>query len=70
MELKGPRLHLRPVLRSDLNQNYVDWLNDPFINQFLETRFHIHDHKSIYEYWDLISKDPLSSWFAIDIAGG
>lgn len=38
--LKGERLYLRKLTRADVSQEYVNWLNDPEINQYLETRFH------------------------------
>lgn len=37
-ELVGKRLLLRPLLISDVTQRYVDWLNDPEVNQFIDIR--------------------------------
>lgn len=37
--LDGQQIYLREVRLTDVNQNYYNWLNDPEINQFLETRF-------------------------------
>lgn len=33
----GPQIHLRPLERTDLNQEYVGWLNDPEVTRFTET---------------------------------
>lgn len=37
-ELQTPRLYLRYLLPEDANEVYVGWLNDPDVNQYLETR--------------------------------
>jgi len=34
----GNRLFLREVRQSDVNDKYYEWLNDPEINQYMETR--------------------------------
>ena len=31
--------YLRELEKKDASENYIAWLNDPEINQFLETRF-------------------------------
>jgi [ribosomal protein S5]-alanine N-acetyltransferase len=38
-ELRGKSIFLRPLTESDANETYVGWLNDPAVNQYLETRF-------------------------------
>lgn len=35
----GPRLYLRPVAMADAGKTYLDWLNDPEVNRYLESRF-------------------------------
>jgi [ribosomal protein S5]-alanine N-acetyltransferase len=37
--LKSASIHLREVRLSDVTERYYNWLNDPEINQYLETRF-------------------------------
>ena len=42
MQLKNeflPNIYLETIHLDDVNNTYVDWLNDPQINQYLETRF-------------------------------
>jgi len=39
MEIRSPRLLLRTLQADDCYAIYVDWLNDPVVNRFLETRF-------------------------------
>lgn len=37
--LSGMHLYLREVCINDVNQNYHRWINDPDVNQYLESRF-------------------------------
>ena len=38
MNIQTNRLHLRSLNAEDATETYVGWLNDPAVNQFLETR--------------------------------
>lgn len=35
----GKRIYLREVRSTDVNERYYRWMNDPDVNQYLETRF-------------------------------
>ena len=37
--IEGRNLILRGMVVSDANENYLHWMNDPDINQYLESRF-------------------------------
>jgi len=37
--LSGNRIYLREVRISDINERYYYWINDPEINQYLESRY-------------------------------
>ena len=37
-EISTPRLLLRSMTVADVSQDYVDWLNDPEVNRYLEVR--------------------------------
>ena len=37
--LKGKNYYLQTLVKSEVTQKYVDWLNNPEINKFLEVRF-------------------------------
>jgi len=41
------RLRFRELHPEDVSEDYVGWLNDPAINQFLETRFALQDENSV-----------------------
>ena len=65
--LKSPRIMLRSLRETDINSNYLAWLNDPEVNCYLETRFVPQSIESIQAYW-LNHRDNLNSpWFAIQI---
>lgn len=38
IEIETPRLILRTLLDDDVSRTYVDWLNNPEVNRYLETR--------------------------------
>jgi len=38
IKIETPRLYLRNLQEGDVSQAYVDWLNDPEVNRYLETR--------------------------------
>lgn len=58
LNLKGPRLELRPVDVSDANNMYLSWLNESEINQFLETRWHRQDPESVLAHFKKINQSP------------
>lgn len=38
--IRGKQIFLRRLTEEDATQEYVDWMNDPEINQYLESRFY------------------------------
>ena len=50
VECKSKRLILRILTPVDVSLKYVEWLNDPEINQYLETRFHTQNIDSCIEF--------------------
>jgi RimJ/RimL family protein N-acetyltransferase len=48
--IESERLLLREVRDEDVTPAYVAWLNDPDVNQFLETRFKTHTAEDILQY--------------------
>ena len=43
-------IFLQSISLDDVNENYVAWLNDPLVNQYLETRFSKQDLNSVKSY--------------------
>jgi RimJ/RimL family protein N-acetyltransferase len=60
-----PRLHLAPLTVADVSDAYVGWLNDPAINQYLETRLSPQDHASCAAFVAATAADPQSHLFKI-----
>lgn len=65
IKLVGKNIHLRPVRVSDATKEYVEWLNSPEINQYLEIRFTRHTLKNVKEYIKKVSKDRSFIFLAI-----
>ncbi len=60
--IQGTTIYLREVRETDVTDEYYNWLNDPQINQFLETRYHPQSKSQISEF--VISKQN-EPFFAI-----
>lgn len=63
--LEGQKIKLRMVELSDCNQNYLDWLNDKEVNQYLETRWSEQSIDSIKDFVNSIRESSHSYLFAI-----
>lgn len=49
MFLESDKIYLRDVDLTDVNDTYCKWMNDPEINQYMETRFYLQNKASIME---------------------
>lgn len=65
LRIEGERIYLRPVGELDATVEYVGWLNDPEVNQFLESRFTVHTKANLQEYIRKQSADPNTLFLAI-----
>lgn len=65
LKLEGERIYLRPVKVSNATQEYVGWLNDSEVNQFLESRFVFATIESVKGYIHKVSEDPDTIFLAI-----
>jgi RimJ/RimL family protein N-acetyltransferase len=59
------RLKFRSLLIDDVNQKYVNWLNDPIVNQFLESRHEVHTIESVKEFVDSVDRSSSSVFFGV-----
>ncbi len=48
--IQGAAVDLRPVVEADVTDEYVAWLNDSHVNQYLETRFVTHTPEDVRRY--------------------
>ncbi len=69
-EIETGRLLLRPLADSDVTQTYADWLNDPAINQYLETRHAVQTIESCRDFVRRCNQDSSSRLFGIFLAEG
>lgn len=63
--IENERLKLRPVAFDDVTDEYVSWLNDPEVNQFLEVRFQSHTLGTVRDFVEKTLNDSNSEFFAI-----
>ncbi|BCL37782.1 GNAT family N-acetyltransferase [Nostoc sp. MS1] len=63
--IQSTRIFLREVRQSDVNETYYQWLNDPEINSYLETRFICRSIDNIAEYVKKMDAKEDEPFFAI-----
>lgn len=63
--LSGEKIYLREVRAEDVNDEYYNWINDPEINKFLETRFLPRSRNDILNYVSKLDGNPNEIFFAI-----
>jgi RimJ/RimL family protein N-acetyltransferase len=65
--IKTSRLELRELTVKDVTDDYVSWLNDSVVNQYLESRFSEQNHKDIQGFIRESNSDPSTILFGIFI---
>lgn len=55
--LYGQRIYLRRLTEEDASEDYVRWMNDPDINQYLESRFYTHTIESTKAFIRSVTND-------------
>lgn len=65
MKLKGKKIYLRPITLEDANEEYVHWLNDKEVNQYLESRFVLATVENVKKFIEGILKSENNYFFAI-----
>lgn len=63
--IEGDTIYLREVRETDVNINYYSWINDPSINQYLETRFFPRSIQNIGQFVNLMDGKSDEILFAI-----
>ncbi|MEI6490951.1 MAG: GNAT family protein [Verrucomicrobiota bacterium] len=56
--LVGDKIILRDFRLEDITQDYIDWMNDPVVVQFTESRFHPHSIESISDFVEQCRRSP------------
>ncbi len=63
--IEGKQIYLREVRVSDVNENYYNWLNDPEVNKYIETRYIPRSLQNIREFVEKMDGNPDEILFAI-----
>jgi len=64
-----PSIYLQAIDQTDANETYVQWLNDPLINQYLETRFHLQNLENVLTFINDMIAAPNEHLFTIRLTG-
>lgn len=65
LKIESDRLYFRNLTISDVTKNYIEWLNDPLINQYLEIRFSQQNYATCQNFVQNINNDPNSHLLGI-----
>jgi len=65
MRIDTERLYLRNLLKEDVSEKYVSWLNDPDVNKYLEVRQSEQTIESCIKFIQNCNDDPCSNLFGI-----
>lgn len=63
--IKGKQINLRQITLDDCTEKYVKWLNDPDVNQYLETKYMDQNLESIRSFVESQRENNHSILFAI-----
>lgn len=63
--LTSERLLFRKLTKADVSERYLGWLNDPDVNQYLETRFSSQTRDTCEKFVVDMEQDPASHLFGI-----
>ncbi len=65
MKLEGIRLYLRPLMPSDAEGAYPNWLNDPEVCRYNSHGETLYTTQMAYDYIQYVSADPSYAVFAV-----
>lgn len=68
--LQTQRLRLRSLTEGDATERYAAWLNDPSVNQYLESRFRKHTVTGVADFIRGCNADPSVLLLGIYLADG
>jgi RimJ/RimL family protein N-acetyltransferase len=63
--LDGKQIYLREVRLTDIDAGYLRWMNDPEVNQYLESRFHPLTRQDLEAFVTKMQTAPDNAFFAI-----
>ena len=63
--ISGSKIYLRPLERSDLNERYLCWMNDPEVTRYLETGTFPTTRQDLEEFYAKVTGSSTEVIFAI-----
>lgn len=63
--IQGAQLYLRTLTSDDVHADYLQWMNNPVINQYLESRFVTHNELDLQQFVDAMFHSPNDLFLAI-----
>ena len=57
LRIEGKTIFLRRLTEEDVSDDYVRWMNDPDINQYLECRFYTHTIQNTRDFIRSVTND-------------
>lgn len=60
-----PTIYLQSISEQDASEEYVSWLNEPLVNQYLETRHQPQSLETVTSFLQTILKNPNEHLFTI-----
>jgi [ribosomal protein S5]-alanine N-acetyltransferase len=65
MRANGKQVYIRLLGTEDISDAYVNWMNDPEVTEYLESKWQTHTHKSSLEYVETVNKDRNNYLFGV-----
>lgn len=68
--IEGQRVYLRRLNVGDVSAEYLEWMNAPQINRYLESRFYEHTTDSLIAFVTAMADDPYNLFTGIFLKEG
>lgn len=65
MKAIGEKVYIRLLNTDDVSESYANWMNDPEVTQFTESKLQRHTIKSTIEYVDAVNRSSNNYLFGI-----
>lgn len=68
--IEGERIYLRRLRAGDVSGDYLQWMNSPEINRYLELRFYQHSMESLHAFVAAMEEDRYNLFTGIFLKDG
>lgn len=65
MRIRGQHIWLRPLTEDDVGEDYLGWMHDPLVNQYLESRDEVQTLDTLREFVRNMNASPRDHLFGI-----